>query len=342
MKNLKINIIITFLLLIITNNLKSQNINFTDIHFETILLNDPNINTNGDNVIQKSEAMSFTGGLYLNSMGIHNLSGIEYFTQIRSLSVSNNLLTNIDLSNNKLIEKLEINNNKLTGIDVSQLTQLRQLDISKNYIFDINVNNNPNLEVLKCGYNNISELELFYNEYLVTLKCDYNNIQTLDLSKNINLIILYCSNNNLTSLNIANNNNINMGSKNIDITNNDLNCVQVDNELFSNQNWSNRKDVNTYFSIDCNSIDSDINNSSSAELSVYPNPVTDVVNIDMGGIEKDVDLEIMTYTGLIVLKKNYDELENTSINLDHLSTGSYIIKVKTENGKLETFKMIVN
>lgn len=342
MKNLNINIIITFLLLIVTNNLKSQNINFIDTHFETILLSDPSINTNGDNSIQKSEAMSFTGGLYLNSMGIHNLSGIEYFTQIRSLSVSNNLLTNVDLSNNKLIEKLEINNNKLTGIDVTQLTQLRQLDISKNYIDYIDLNNNIYLEVLKCSYNTISELELFNNEYLVTLKCDYNEIYTLDLSDNSNLTILYCSNNNLTTLNIANSNNINMGTKNIDITNNDLNCVQVDSEDFSNQNWVNRKDVNTYFSVDCNSIISDENNGTSAEFSVYPNPATDVVNIDMGGIEKDVDLEIMTYTGLIVLQKKYDEIENTSINLDNLSNGSYIIKVKTEDGKIDTFNMVVN
>jgi hypothetical protein len=342
MKTFNLNFVLLLSLSFLLSSVKTmaQNIQFADIHVETVLLNDPSINTNGDAAIQKTEAMSFVGSIDLSNVGAHNLGGIEYFTQLKTLIANGNQLTQVDLSNNTSLERLVLSSNKLTGVDVSGLTELRYLDVSDNYLNELDVNNNELLEVLKCSDNNLSDLELFQNVELITLFCSRNEIVGLDLSENVNLSVLYCTENGMTSLNLANNNNTNIGAKSIDVSNNSLNCIQVDDASYADHQWSARKDVNAYFSEDCNSISAPNNDESAAVLSVYPNPTTDVVTIDMGSIEKDVDVEIVSSTGAMVFSQSYDELESMRMNID-LTAGMYVMNVKTASGKKEAIKLIV-
>lgn len=77
-----------------------SSITIPNANFRTALINNPNINTNGDNEIQISEANAYTGAIDVSNLGINNLTGIAAFTAITSLDCFNNQLTSLDISNN--------------------------------------------------------------------------------------------------------------------------------------------------------------------------------------------------------------------------------------------------
>jgi Leucine-rich repeat (LRR) protein len=95
--------------------------------------------------------------------------------------------------------------------------------------------------------------------------CDNNQINTLDVSNLSALITLTCSNNNLTSLDLRNGNNINLvsqypanpsASPAFDVSNNpNLNCITVDDPIYSTNNWSTTDgffiDPQHYYDDDC-------------------------------------------------------------------------------------------
>lgn len=88
---------------------QSQIINFPDANFKARLLqaNENNligdhtiIDSNQDGEIDQSEA-AMVLGLYLVDANISNLTGIEYFVNIRTLHCGSNHLTAVDLSHNR-------------------------------------------------------------------------------------------------------------------------------------------------------------------------------------------------------------------------------------------------
>lgn len=128
------------------------------------------------------------------------------------------------------LKTLYCNNNDLTNIDVSRNTKLVQLD---------------------CQFNLLTSLDLSHNLELTGLYAFVNQITSLDLSNDINLISLDCNENQLTSLNVKNNNNSNF----IDFkarSNANLYCIQVDDAIYSNVNWSSGIDNLSAFGEDCN------------------------------------------------------------------------------------------
>lgn len=70
-----------------------------------------------------------------------------------------------------------------------------------------------------------------------------------------------------------------------------------------------------------------IENVEKSELSIYPNPATDVVNISYDKAIKQV--EIYDLNGKLV--KSYGHVENT-ISINELATGNYMMKLYTEDG----------
>ena len=321
-------------------SMQAQYIQFNDIHFKTLLVNDPLINTNGDGEIQKFEAGSYTGSLVLNNAGIYDLEGIQHFKEVKHLNISNNVLVEVDLSANTKLERLICRNNLLTALEVNVLSELKVLDCSNNQISQLDVMNNYSLHTLRCSDNDLEDLDVYNNLDLITLDCSRNMIQALDVSENPSLQVLYCANNGMHALNVANSNNQLMSDKNIDFRNNNLNCIEVDNASYSNHNWTKSKDNNAYYSVDCSSFSSPSNASDGFELNVFPNPTTDNININLGSILKDVDLEIISNTGAIVMKQVYDEADFINLDLD-LVPGMYMVNVKVGTTKQETIKLIV-
>ncbi|QKJ61915.1 T9SS type A sorting domain-containing protein [Flavobacterium sp. M31R6] len=206
--------------------------------------------------VNKLSALDLSKNLSLESLKCsHN--------HITSLDVSNNLslttlmcdtnqLTDLDVSKNLALSVLIFDYNKLTTIDVSKNKSLNTLGFSFNNLTGIDVSNNNNLGFLNCQSNQFTDLDISHNLQLGTLYCNDNQITSLDVSKNGSLGYLFCQNNKLLDLNLKNGNQTHFANNYLNFTGNPkLTCIQVDDAIYSNANWSSIKDDTANFNTDC-------------------------------------------------------------------------------------------
>ncbi len=156
--------------------------------------------------------------LNVSSKGISDLTGIESFTSLISLSCSKNQLTYLNLSSNLSLKILACFENQLSSLDVSNNASLESLSCSTNKLETLNVNNNTKLNKLICAANQLTNLDVSQNTLLNGLTCAENELTNLDITQNTLLTVLWCWENQLTGLNLSNNTNLT-----------DLNCS--DNRL---------------------------------------------------------------------------------------------------------------
>lgn len=186
------------LLLIVTVftsiNVNSQNVNIPDDNFKKYLLNrTDSINTDNDITnISIQEAKSFIGCIKINNKKISTLVGIEAFTNLTKLNISNNNLLTLDISKNLNLIYLSCSNNSLSYIDLSKNNKLLYIDCSQNLIKIINIKSNTNLNYFHCNNNHISSLDVSNNLNLNYFDCINNELLIcIGISKNQNNNKLY-------------------------------------------------------------------------------------------------------------------------------------------------------
>jgi len=210
-----------------------------DVNFKYTLVNDQHIDVdnddwpdidvdiNNDGEIQITEALSIDK-LFVRSKNIASLEGIQYFTNLISLYLGHNQLTNLDISQNVNILFLECYYNDLTELIIGQNSNIYKLECQNNQLTSLDISQNLSIKDLVCSSNQLTSLNLTQHVNLETLNCKVNNITSLDLSNNVALNELQCSGNQLTELNMKN------GSYEVHpqilYGNTDLNFVCVDNE----------------------------------------------------------------------------------------------------------------
>ena len=209
--------------------------------------------------------------LDVDGLGISDLTGIEDFAAVSFLIVNNNEFTSLDVTQNTALEYLFARNNELTSLDVSQNialvqlaaggNQITSLDVTQNTaltridMFDggltsLDLTQNTALTRLDVGGNQLTDLDLFQNIALEELGASNNQLTSLDVSQSPELEELFVDSNQLTSLNIENGNNA--GLDMFDATNNpDLFCVQVDDVVFAEANFSDSVTPGVDFSTNC-------------------------------------------------------------------------------------------
>ena len=234
---------------VITLNIDSQNISdLTGIEDFTVLTN---LYCN----LNQLTTLDLSQNLNLNWLQCHT-------NQIASIDVTQNLnlaylgcwnnnLSSLDISmNSGLIEIGCGNNPNLSSLDVTQNSSLMILDTYGNPLTSLDLSQNSALTTLFCGYNQLTSLDFSQNLDLTYLQCHDNQLSYLELSLNNNLIELNCSANQLTCLNVKNGNNALMS--NYDSGNNpNLFCIEVDDIIYSQVNWTNI-DAASSFSSNCN------------------------------------------------------------------------------------------
>ncbi len=192
-------------------------VTITDENFKIYLIENFDINTNGDGEIQCEEAEAFTGTIECNGLNIADMTGLESFVNITSLFCNDNNLTQINITKNTQLTQLNCSNNALVSLNTSAISVLQELYCFGNQMTNLNIANNKSLEVLACNDNMLTDL---------------------DISQNPSLYQIWCHNNTLTSLNLANG--INEDFLSVEAFNNpDLTCIQVDNAEYSIDNWTN-------------------------------------------------------------------------------------------------------
>ena len=286
---------------------------------------------------------------YLFCQG-NDLSVLDLSTnaQLQILYCAQNNLTTLDVTNNLLLNNIVCWDNDLANISFGANTVLYSVSCDENNIINLDVSSLTNLEDLNCGDNPFTTLDLTANTQLLTLSGYGLQLTELDLSNNPNLEELYvnnnqlttlnledksflkrlsCQNNQLTSLNVSNGNNANVTLFRTN-GNADLNCIEVDNEIYSTDNWDNpisgfSKDDHTNFSEDCAALSIDERNNSS--ISIYPNPTSNRLYISF---DTTVD-SILVYNILgDIITKNSNQ---NYIDLHHLKSGMYVLKIEANN-----------
>ena len=111
---------------------------------------DDGVDTNGDSLISFEEAET-TMTLSVDSKSISDMTGIEAFIILDTLSCSDNLIT---------------------GMDISACPALKYLDCSNNLLSSLDVSNNPALKDLYCSSNLLGSLNLSRNTALMHLSLD--------------------------------------------------------------------------------------------------------------------------------------------------------------------------
>ena len=86
--------------------------------------------------------------LNLAYKGISNMTGVQYFTQLKRLDLYSNNLTSIDVSANTKLIYLNLGYNKLTSINVASNTVLQELYLQNNQLTTVSVNNHSSLRTL--------------------------------------------------------------------------------------------------------------------------------------------------------------------------------------------------
>ena len=130
--------------------------NFPDDKFKTLLIN---CDTNTDGKLSDEEIAAINE--IATSDEIYDLTGIEYLTELGSLTLWNSRLTALDLSKNTKLTSLRIDESSITEIDFSSNPNLTNLVLGWNHsLSKINIRKNVKLTHLSVFYSNISELDV--------------------------------------------------------------------------------------------------------------------------------------------------------------------------------------
>ena len=126
---------------------------------------------------------------------IADLTGIEAFTNLTLLSSWSNALTEIDVTQNVLLERLELVDNQIANIDVTKNTELTILWLESNALASVDISQNAKLVNLAIGYNSFTSLDVTNNPDLWAITAEDNNITEIDISNNLKLVHFWVFNN---------------------------------------------------------------------------------------------------------------------------------------------------
>lgn len=109
-----------------------------------------NIDTDGKNGSVLNTSISTIASLDVSVSNIKDLTGIKGFTSLSNLNCSGNLLSTLDLSQNKTLKVINCSNNILIGLDLKNGN-------NNNLTLTSNFTNNPNLTCIQVDDANYSE-----------------------------------------------------------------------------------------------------------------------------------------------------------------------------------------
>ena len=139
----------------------------------------------------------------ISGLVVKNVSGINYFWNLRYLYCQNNYLSSLDVSNCSHLKVLSCGYGQIEELNISGCSELEYLDCSSNNLNSLNISNNPHLTTLDCSDNQLSELDVSNNIDIDTLTCSDNCLTSLNLGDKSAVASLYCANNSLQTLDLS-------------------------------------------------------------------------------------------------------------------------------------------
>ncbi len=144
---------------------------------------------NGSGYFSNKDAEAYDGEIFIGYTDIASLQGIEYFSSIESIALTNN--------------------NNLEAVDLHMNTHLRNIDVLYSMsLVDLNIEGLKNLEVLNIGMTNIANFDLSKYTYLAPTLKELNvsklKLETIDVTPFVNLEKLDVSSNQLATVDCGN------------------------------------------------------------------------------------------------------------------------------------------
>ncbi len=144
---------------------------------------------NGSGCFTNNEAEAYDGEIAIGYTDIASLQGIEYFTSIKSIVLTNN--------------------NNLETIDLHENSNLRKIEVLYSMsLKNLNIEGLKNLEILNIGMTNITNFDLSKYTYLAPTLKELNvsklKLSTIDITPFVNLEKLDVSSNQFTTIDCSN------------------------------------------------------------------------------------------------------------------------------------------
>jgi accessory colonization factor AcfC len=173
-----------------------------DINFYNAVINISPQADAGTNYLKNNIIETITA-LDVGNANITDLTGIEGFTALDTLTCSGNVLTTLDMTSNTLLKELYCDGNQITSLVVTNNTLLETLECFGNLLTSLDVSTNTALSSMKCNNNTLTGLDVSTNTALLTLYCKNNPLNTLDVTANTALTNLACNDNLLSTLDVT-------------------------------------------------------------------------------------------------------------------------------------------
>lgn len=162
----------------------SQDLNIPDAVFLNKLISQ-GVDTNGDGIIQLSEALAVTH-LNVNAIGteakIETLEGIQHFTNLIELRCANNLITSLDVTALSNLEILHCESNQITSLNITGLSQLSRLWARGNALIQIDLSGLDNIWWIWISDNNLDQIDLTGLSTLEAIWIWNNQLSTIDFT----------------------------------------------------------------------------------------------------------------------------------------------------------------
>ena len=346
------NLYVTLLLLLANFSLTAQNVSIPDSNFKNKLIA-LGVDSNNDGIIQLSEALAIEE-LDISNASINSLAGIESFTNLRRLNCNNNLISNLSLNELELYE-LRCSNNQLTELDDIS-SQITELDVSYNNLNVLKLPESVNYNYLDISGNNYTSVE-FNDLKLQFFSCNDTKLTTLDFSnvRQLSETISIKNNPNLEAINFRNGKfdlcYVMLGGCHFYLMLNDnpkleFICtdefeykgptIVTETEYF--QSYYNLPNVkyNSYCSsnTDRSLSVSNTNVTEQQNFTFYPNPVQDILTIEIESLTAISSINVFNTIGQLVKKISKPTLsKQIQVSLSDLKTGSYLVEVVSNKGK---------
>lgn len=269
-------------------------------------------------------------------------------------------LTSLTLGANTALTHIYCRDNQITSLNLSQCTALTELHCEENSITSLDLSMNTSMSLLLCHTNELTSLNIATNVNLTDVRCYQNQLTTLTTGTHPNLFRINARDNEFTSLDFSNlgalteislENNTNLSSLNLannnntiitylNIANTALECVQVDDQTYSNTNW-NVAPFNLDGAIcleDCASAGIKEFNTEN-ELNIFPNPAT--YNITLNNLTIGSTLQLTDMTGKTVLETLVSSSE-MHLDVNKLNNGVYFVQLVNNSEITSAKKLVVN
>ncbi|MBT8267976.1 MAG: hypothetical protein HKO96_07305 [Flavobacteriaceae bacterium] len=164
------------------NNNNSPRTDIPDAAFEQVLI-DLGYDNAIDGSVVTNNIINVTD-LVMNNKGISSLEGLDDFPSLVNLWVNDNMLSNIDVTQNTQLKFLYAERNMLSYVDVTTLASLEKLGLNENQLDSVNVANNFFLQQLVVPDNDIEKIDVSNNNSLSVLNVLNNPLTCIRVNAN--------------------------------------------------------------------------------------------------------------------------------------------------------------